>query len=116
MGQLLGGLGGPGAQHGSTLSLSDLFRMDEDTQVGFSSDEMAWSSRRVSGRRSPGGSAAGQSEDVGAFPACRVPDAACTVMFLGCVAACILPQCTLMHNGLQCNKGWFVGTTACWIV
>lgn len=32
VGQLLGGLGG--TQHGSTLSLSDLFKMDEDTQVG----------------------------------------------------------------------------------
>jgi hypothetical protein len=34
MGQLLGGLGGLGTQHGSALSLSDLFKMDEDTQVG----------------------------------------------------------------------------------
>jgi hypothetical protein len=33
-GQLLGGLGGLGTQHGSALSLSDLFKMDEDTQVG----------------------------------------------------------------------------------
>jgi hypothetical protein len=32
MGQLLG-LGGLGAQHGSALSLSDLFKMDEDSQV-----------------------------------------------------------------------------------